>query len=169
MCSLRVWNILYWRNSHFMHMYHFTLLFIGLTIYIACPASCTTCTSSSVCTNCAPNHFYNSASASCQACISGTFSDGGTVTSCSSKILYFSSSHFPFIGCPPECADCDSTGTCTNCVANYYYESEFSSCIAVPDGTYSEGGNSTEYKGNKLSLLSLLILRKIVFLPVKLV
>lgn len=121
--------ILQRRSSDLLHRY--ILLASLIKPSLACQSPCSTCTSASLCTSCVSNYYFTSSASSCTACPSGKASNGGTVSLCSD------------ITCTSPCATCTSATACTNCVANYYYSSSYSSCTACSPGYYSYGGSAT--------------------------
>ena len=131
-----------------------TCCFLEIIVILACLSPCSTCTSASVCTSCVANYYYTSSSLSCIACPSGTYSAGGVVTSCiSNSIIPFLLYQF-LVGCVSPCLTCISAIACTSCVANYYYTSSSSSCIACSPGNYSTGGTVASCTSNPINSCS---------------
>jgi len=133
-------------------------------ISIECVAPCTTCTSASTCLTCDVNYYYNTTADACISCPAGTYSAGGTVTSCTSTILYPSFLNIISLDCSSPCATCKSASFCLSCPANYSFDSVAGTCTACPSGKFSSGGIVTTcisniYEDSKtLFLLSGLII-----------
>ena len=66
-------------------------------------------------TSCPAGQYFNSSSNNCVACSSGTYSSGGTATSCSScnNLFVGSNGSMKF-----TCLSCSTTGTCLTCGYN---------------------------------------------------
>jgi hypothetical protein len=64
--------------------------------YLACVSPCVTCTSETACSSCVPNYSFDILTSTCTSCVPGTYSVGGTVSSCTGilHILPFCSIHF---------------------------------------------------------------------------
>ena len=142
MCLLPSWNILWW---HLLHKYHLAYFLSSYHYIIGCPSSCTLCSSAGTCLSCANNHYFDSSSSSCTACPTGTHSEGGKVTSCTSDgntTALFESLKVT-IDCESTCGSCSSPTECTSCIANYFYDSASSSCTACDSGTYLESGTES--------------------------
>jgi hypothetical protein len=104
----------------------------------SCPAQCATCVSSTRCTSCIANSYFNSHYSTCTACPTGTYSVGGTVTMCRDDSQ----------GCILPCATCISPTSCKTCVANSYFNSATSSCSSCPAGSYAPDGTVASCTSN---------------------
>lgn len=120
-----------------------------------CTSPCATCTTATACTSCVANYRYDSSGNTCIPCQTGTYSEGGTVSSCSSNtfILF----KIIILGCVSPCESCISETGCSSCVVNYSYDSSSSTCVSCPSGTYSGGGTATSCTG-KIQVIYNLIL-----------
>jgi len=119
---------------------------------IDCVSPCATCNSSSICTSCQANSYYNAASHSCTPCPAGTVSAGGTVTSCTSTGKTPQSFYLPqyyILACTSPCATCTSPTSCTSCIANYYYNAATHKCTPCASGYESAGGTVTSCTKSK--------------------
>ena len=98
---------------------------IELIIWLACPTTCATCTSDTVCQSCQSG--YGLQSNNCATCPSGTYLNGQTCTAC-----------------PTTCDICSSDTVCQNCKSGYGLQNNL--CDTCPAGTYLTGQNCNSKK-----------------------
>ncbi len=101
---------------------------------LACPTTCASCTSSSVCQTCqAGNGLQNNSE--CAPCPSGTYLTG---QDCLGKKLFWELiTEIILLACPTTCDTCTSDTVCINCKNGYGLQSNM--CSTCPTNTYLSG------------------------------
>jgi len=113
---------------------------LDLTIIpLACPTTCSECTSDTVCTKCKAT--YGLQNDQCAQCPSATYLSG---QDCIGKSAFKGLKLTTLLACPNNCSTCTSDTICTNCLPNNGLQNN--QCAPCPAGTYLNGQNCVSNK-----------------------